>query len=343
MSEPPVIEAKAADVDLQRRRRRRATVIGGLAGALILILGLTGTSPYWAPPLARVLPWGRPADDSNRQVLAEQLATVESEIKALRDAQGADAQLAVRLDALEKQIQQAQRSAPDGSQTADAVKRLDETTQRLQAAIDGDAERIAALQARLTRSGDNPERMLFLALSQLATAVATSRPFPAELKAAETLAPHDLAAKLLTLEPLAVTGIPSTAALAARFDAAAAPAMLMATPSPAAEAGWTERLWAKLSSLVIVRRVGVGATPPDPTVAAVDAARAELAQGDLTGAVGAIERAPAPARDAARDWLTVAHRRLDAEATIAAALQEVAPALAASSKAPAVKPATQTP
>lgn len=339
MSEPPVIDA--ADANVRRRRRRRVAVIAGLVLALALVLGLTGTSPYWAPPLAHVLPWGTPADDTTRQIFANQLASVESEVQALRDAQSANTQIFVRLDALEKQVQQA---APgNASQFAGAVKRLDAATQQLQSAVDGNAARIAALQDRLAHTSDNPERMLFLALSQLSAAVATSRPFPNELKAAETLAPHDIGAKLLTLEPQAATGIPSTAALAARFDAATAPAMLLATPAVPANEGWTKHFWAKLASLVVVRRVGDSTTPPDPTIAAVDAARNELAQGDLAGAVGAVEAAPAPARGAAESWLAAAHQRLDAEAVIAAALQQIVPALAASANAPAAKPASQTP
>ncbi|HEV2162583.1 MAG TPA: hypothetical protein VGR52_10180 [Stellaceae bacterium] len=332
MNEPPVIDA--ADINLPRRRRRRAVVIAGLVVALALVLGLTGTSPYWAPELAHVLPWGTPVDNTANQIFANQLATVESEVQALRDAQSANAQIFVRLDALEKQVRQA---SPDISQFTDTVKRLDAATQQLQSAVDGNAARIAALQDRLAHTSDNPERMLFLALSQLSAALATSRPFPDELKAAETLAPHDLGVKLLALEPQAATGIPSTAALAARFNAATAPAMLLATPAAPANEGWTKRFWAKLASLVVVRRVGDSTTPPDPTIAAVDAARAELAQGDLAGAVGTIEAAPA--RGAAESWLAAAHQRLDAEAVVSAALRQVVPALAA---APA-KPASQTP
>ncbi|MGH6974329.1 MAG: COG4223 family protein [Stellaceae bacterium] len=334
MSEPPVIDA--ADINVRRRRRRRVVVIVGLVVALALVLGLTGTSPYWAPSLAQILPWGKPADNTAHQIFANQLASVESEVQALRDAQSANAQIFVRLDALEKQVKQA---SPDTGQFADTVKRLDAATQQLQSAVDGNAARIAALQDRLAHTSDNPERMLFLALSQLSAAVATSRPFPDELKAAETLAPHDIGVKLLTLEPQAATGIPSTAALAARFNAATAPAILLATPVASPNEGWTKRFWAKLASLVVVRRVGDNTTPPDPTIAAVDAARAELAQGDLAGAVGAVEAAPAPARGAAESWLAVAHQRLDAEAVVAAALRQVVPALAA---APA-KPASQTP
>jgi hypothetical protein len=341
MSEPPVIEAPAApDPQAQRRKRRRIAVIAGLSGALALVLGLTGTSPFWAPSLARVLPWGTPPNSTARDVFASQLASVETEIKALRDAQSADSQIFVRLDALEKQVHQA---APNVSQFADAVKRLDSATQQLQSAVSGNTERIGALQAHLARSGNNPDRMLYLALSQLSAAVATSRPFPSELKAAETLAPHALAAKLLTLEPLAPTGIPSTAALAARFNGATAPAMLLALPAEPVNESWTKRFWAKLSSLVVVRRVGNGTTPPDPTIAAVDAARSELAQGDLAGAVSSVESAPVSARKAAQDWLKVAHRRLDAETTIAAAMQDVVPALAAASSTPGAKSAPQTP
>ena len=338
MNEPPVIEA--TDATVQRRRRRRAAVIAGLVLALVLVLGLTGTSPYWAPPLAPLLPWSKPADDTAHQVFANQLASVESEVQALRDAQSANAQIFVRLDALEKQVKQGR---PDTDQFADAIKQLGDATQQLQSAVSGNSERIAALQARLAHASDNPERMLFLALSQLSAAVATSRPFPNELKAAETLAPHDLGVKLLALEPQAATGIPSTAALAARFNASTAPAMLLATPAVPANEGWTKRFWAKLASLVVVRRVGDATTPPDPTIAAVDAARNELAQGDLAGAVGAIEAAPAPTRSAAQSWLAIAHRRLDAETAIAAALQEVVPALASSANAAPAKPGSTTP
>jgi hypothetical protein len=339
MNEPPVIEA-SADLNAQRRKRRRVAVMAVLGAALALVLGLTGTSPYWAPALARVLPWGNPPDTAARAIFANQLASVETEIKALRDAQSANGQLAVRMDALDKQVHQA---APDVSQFADSIKQLDDATQQLKTAVNSNAQQIADLQAQLTHAGNSPNQMLYLALSQLAAAVATSRPFPDELKAAETLAPRALTAKLLTLEPLAPTGIPSTAALAARFNAVTAPAMLLATPAEPANESWTQRFWDKLAGLVVVHRVGSGTTPPDPLIAAVDAARNELAQGDLAGAVSAIEKAPTPARQAAQPWLKIAHQRLDAEATITAAMRAVTPALAASGGTPGAKPAPQTP
>ncbi|MGH6995058.1 MAG: hypothetical protein ACREES_05135, partial [Stellaceae bacterium] len=147
MSEPPVIDA--ADINVRRRRRRRVVVIAGLVVALALVLGLTGTSPYWAPSLAQILPWGKPADNTAHQIFANQLASVESEVQALRDAQSANAQIFVRLDALEKQVKQA---SPDTGQFADTVKRLDAATQQLQSAVDGNAARIAALQDRLAQT-----------------------------------------------------------------------------------------------------------------------------------------------------------------------------------------------
>lgn len=340
MSETPIIDTAAEDSNAQRRKRRRAVVIGGLSLAFVLTLALTGTSPFWAPPLAQVLPWGQKPNNAMWQALADHLATVESEVKSLRDAQSANAQIVVRLNALEKRFRQ---TSPDVGQFAADLQQLNQTMQSVQSTTADNAQRIATLQSRLARSGDNPDRLLFLALGQLSVAAATSRTFVGELKAAEALAPSEIKTRLLTLDPVAVTGIPSTAVLAARFDAEVGPAMLRATPLPAVNESWTKRFWAKLKSLVVIHRVGRDGTPPDATVAAIDSARGDLAQDDLAGAVSAVEAAPAPAHAAAQSWLKTAHQRLDAEATIAAAMQDVTTALAAPAATSSAKPVSPSP
>jgi hypothetical protein len=319
MSEPPVLDHDAEQARMKLRKARRFGVIAWLAGALLLTLALLATSPSWAPGLAEILPWGKPPSygTAGMAALQRRLDSDEAKLQTLAAAPPQDAQLASRLDALQKEIDAANAAL-------DTLKRFDP------AMLQGMNERLDRLERRASQPSDTPDRMLFLSLAQLAAAVETSRPFTAELKSSEALAiaRPEIAQKLVSLEPLAASGIPGVATLAGQFSDQVAPALLRQAPAPAANAGWTQRFWDRLKSLVVIRRVGEGPTPEDPVAAAAQRAQADLAKGDLAGAVKAVEALPEPARAPAKDWLALAHQRLDAEAVLASAIQAATSALA---------------
>jgi hypothetical protein len=173
-----------------------------------------------------------------------------------------------------------------------------------------------------------------MSLGGLAAAIGTSRPYAGELEASEALASGkpDILAPLKTLESSAAAGIPGAAVLARQFSQNVAPALMRgAAESTAPGESWWRRILARLQSLVVIRRTDqAGAASADPVAAAAATAEAALDQGDIAGAVGAVEGLPAENAAPAQAWLALAKQRLAAEAA-------VAQAIAAASQATGVK------
>jgi hypothetical protein len=100
--------------------------------------------------------------------------------------------------------------------------------------------------------------------------------------------------------------VPSLAQLSQRLDAVAEAA---APPPPGEEPkGWLGAAGQNLTGLVQVAPSDRASTTP--AGAAVEAARAALAAGDVTAAKAAIEPLAANGNEAARDWIAAADRRL---------------------------------
>jgi hypothetical protein len=101
--------------------------------------------------------------------------------------------------------------------------------------------------------------------------------------------------------------------LAARFDGVAE-AIVRAERVPPG-AGWWERLWARISSLVTVRRSGADAEGPSADAVAARA-EAKVKTGDLAGAVAELDALTGAPAEAARPWLDQAKARLAADAAL---------------------------
>ena len=292
---------------IARKKRRRFAVMSWLASALLLVLALVATSPYWAPSLSSVLPWGMPGGAGNPA-------------------------LGGRLDAIEQKLSQLANQPNEAGATPDLTA-VQSKLQDQAAAQDKLDQRLGALEARVANLSDDPQRLLLISLGQLSAAIETSRPYAGELGSAEALASKrpDILAQLKTLDAAASVGIPGAAVLARQFSQDVAPAMLRAgADSNAAADSWWQRVLARLRSLVVIRRTDAdGQQSADPVVAAVSTAEAALDQGDVAGAVGTIEALPADTRTPAQPWLVLAHKRLDAEATVAQAIEATSQALAA--------------
>jgi hypothetical protein len=292
---------------IARKKRRRFAVMSWLASALLLVLALVATSPYWAPSLSSVLPWGMPGGAGNPA-------------------------LGGRLDAIEQKLSQLANQPNEAGATPDLTA-IQSKLQDQAAAQDKLDQRLGALEARVANLSDDPQRLLLISLGQLSAAIETSRPYAGELGSAEALASKrpDILAQLKTLDAASAVGIPGAAVLARQFSQDVAPAMLRAgADSNAAADSWWQRVLARLRSLVVIRRTDAdGQQSADPVVAAVSTAEAALDQGDVAGAVSTVETLPADTRTPAQPWLVLAHKRLDAEATVAQAIEATSQALAA--------------
>jgi hypothetical protein len=359
-------------------RRRRSAAALWLVGLLILVIGGVASSPYWAPAVGRLLPWGKGPAATDYDALAARIAALEErpappaiDVDAIRSAQAAMggrvaaletaistlrrdqeqasatkaavAQLALRIDKIETQA--ASRSA---TEAADIDKIQQELAQRGAAARDF-ADRLAAFEQRLQAqsNADRTGAVQLLALLQMREAIEAARPFPAEYAAFKPLAARDpeLAAAAEPLAEAARDGVASRAVLRQRL--ADLGGTIATAKAPATKPKWWAQALDRLRRLVTIRRIDGGAkTGPQ---AAVEAAQAALAQGDLAAAVAALEKLTGENAAAAQPWLRMARQRLAAE-TAMTHLQELlterlgsAPAAPPAATAPATAPRAAPP
>ncbi|BCW87216.1 hypothetical protein sos41_03430 [Alphaproteobacteria bacterium SO-S41] len=243
------------------------------------VAGLAAAPPPAAPPPVAPVPAPVPSVDT--AALADLVARV--------DALGSElAAVTQRLAALET-------ATP--AQAQEIVTALDRRISELENADPGRAGRNAALALTVSRLGE---------------AVASGRPFTAELAALKQVAPATL--DLTPFEAASATGMPTVQRLAAQLEAL----------DPAIRAGmdedrggdWLDRLWRGLGGLVTVRTTGepAGDTPEDR----LDRARLRLAEGDLRAAAGELDWLWGQARVAAQGWIDLAKTRIALDDALAA-------------------------
>jgi len=312
MSDPATIDH---DPDrTARKKRRRFAAITWLVTSLILVLALVAASPYWAAPISSILPWNA-GGAANNAALGGRLDAIEQRLNDL-SGQAAIPAAAPDLTAVEDKLRD----------QAAALDRLQDNAQKLD-------QRLSALEARISHLSDDPQRLLLMSLGGLAAAIGTSRPYAGELGAAEALAAGkpDILAQLKTLESGAGQGIPGAAVLARQFSQNVAPALMRSeAESTAPGESWWRRILVRLESLVVIRRTDrAGAASADPVAAAAATAEAALDQGDIAGAVAAVEALPAENAAPAQSWLALAKQRLAAEAAVAQAIQAASQAMGA--------------
>lgn len=316
--------------------------------ALVALVLVVATSPYWAPPIASVLPWGStpekepPAIDT--AALDAKLNALDARIAALTQAQQRTSSLEPRVAQLEQRAAQApnpqnaqqtqaltalgermgaleQRittlAAQSSRTSTDATKALQDQVQALAQKLDQQSQLLATLQSQKT-SGDRTDAALLVTVSQLRAVLATSRPYAAELQAAEALAKDqpDLLKQLQALDARADRGIPDIGSLTERFSSVAEE--VDRVPVPPSAAGWRERLVAGAKRFFHVRQVPEGgqgdAGDPEAILAA---AETSLTRSDLAGAVVSLRRLQGAAADTAKPWLDDAQARLDADQALA--------------------------
>jgi hypothetical protein len=176
---------------------------------------------------------------------------------------------------------------------------------------------VADLDARVRRLEDGESRALdaaaeALAAAGLSDAAAEPRPFADTLSAFQRILPAS--AGTAALRALALQGAPTRAELAADLSRTAARVAVEAR-APAKNAMILDQIAYALSRIVSIRRLDP--TGPGPDAVIVRAQR--LAdQGDLPGAVGALDAGLSPpARAALQGWREQALRRIAIDEAIA--------------------------
>jgi hypothetical protein len=267
--------------------------------------------------------------------LADRLAGLEGEVKALADTIGA---LGHRTDEAAAAAREA-RARADATATALAA-----LTQKVAGAapverseVDAKFEALANRVAGLERSektvaselakrsaAESGARAVRLALAATAlnSAVERGAPFAAELATAKALVSDPKA--LAPLEPFAAAGVPTAAALVHAL-VELAPALRQSAPAPSQ--GFLQRLQANAGSLVRIR--------PQEEVAGNDSAaiitriEVKAAHADLPGALAELAQLPPAERAPAEPWIKQAQAR---GAAVEASRRLAADALAGLSK-----------
>jgi hypothetical protein len=180
------------------------------------------------------------------------------------------------------------------------------------------SENVAQLEGRVAVLETGQQRALdaagaALAAATLADAARTARPFAEELAGLERVLP--LSPDLRALARLAQVGAPTRAGLADEFETLAA-RTVVAAHDPGRNADFLARLRHALSSIVSIRQVGTtqGATPD----AVLARAQKLLNEGDIEGALGALESLPPSAQTVLAPWRAAAERRVEIDRHIAA-------------------------
>ncbi len=294
-----------------RRAGRMATVL--LVG--VLVVGAVAATPYWAPPVMQMLPWGTltppaaapvPAPPlvatpaAHDEALAARVAALEAAlVKNDQNAAAAGQAVAQRLAALEA------KPGPD-------LTPLQKQLTALAASVTDLTQKIATLD-KAAQAAPADGTALALLLLQIREAVDIGRPFAAEYQALIALsrAHPDIAAAAAPLAEPAESGVASRGVLAARLHQLAPQIAEAAAP---ATSTWRSRLVARLRSLVTIRRIdGAGQSPAE---AAVSNAERALAGGDLNAAVDALSGLGGINLAAAQPWLGMARQRLAVEAAL---------------------------
>jgi hypothetical protein len=188
--------------------------------------------------------------------------------------------------------------------------------------------RVATLEA--DQKGVLDAAAAAIAASALADVAQTSAPFGDELAALERALP--MSPDLRALTRLAQTGAPTRAGLAADFEALAGKAATAAR-DPGEDADLLARVQYALSSIVSIRRVGTTrGSSPDAKLAL---AQRLLDEGDVEGAVRALDVLPDSARAVLNPWVIAAERRIEVDRHVAALRAEALAGLARASRAPA--------
>lgn len=309
----PITTARAELVEATppaRAAGRMATV--ALVG--VLVIGAVAATPYWAPPVMQMLPWGSPvtppaaapapppvaAPAAHDKALAARVAALEA-AQAKSDQTAATGQaVAQRLSALEA------KPGPD-------LTPLQTQLTALAASVTDLTQKIAALD-KAAQAAPADGTALALVLLQIREAVDIGRPFDAEYQALIVLArAHpDIAAAAAPLAEPAKSGVASRAVLAVRLHQLAPQIAEAAAPAPSST--WRAQIVARLRSLVTIRRIdGAGQSPAE---AAVSNAERALAGGDLSAAVDALSGLGGANLEAALPWLGMARQRLAVETAL---------------------------
>jgi hypothetical protein len=178
-------------------------------------------------------------------------------------------------------------------------------------------ERLAAAEAKVASLGNaqpmagGEAAVRAIAITALRRASEGNAPFATEVDMAASLGLA--AADIAELRPLAATGVPTTATIAASFPATA-DAILSASSAGDPNAGFLDRVVSGLGSLVSIRPAGpIAGTDPSAIVSRMEAA---VEAGDLATALAERDGLPDAGKQASAEWASEASARVTVDTLV---------------------------
>ena len=216
----------------------------------------------------------------------------------------------------------AQRAAGIASALPDRLVALDKKV----ADLAGLPARLTALDQRI-QLASQPSRMIAwpVALGVLRTAVDEGRPYRAQLDAAVALAGPGYE-RLRAIDGTADAGLPTLRTVQLRFESVSSE-LLSALPRPTEDGSSVLDRFAR-NAESLVRFKPTAPTGGNTPGAVVGRAQAQLARGDLAGAITTVNELPPDLVKIATPWLQLAKARLDADRLLAELTAEGLAALA---------------
>lgn len=330
---------RGADKDRGSSGGRGALVTIG--AILLILLALYGSLPWWRdalPPQAQgfadaILPQAR-TDTALRDEVADlrdALGALRTSVQSLEDrVQRAEEQATAQqpagdaasqedLAALRQQVEQLAQAGPseEVQALANRVQELSNEAASASAVL-ALSERVNQVEAQARDDAARRERTLafLMATLQLREAVASGRPFDAELRAMRATAPQDVdvAAATQGFAEQADSGVAPLEVLRQRL-AAQSDDIIRAAARPTEGDGWLNRTMDRALSVVSVSRTD-GQAVGDGTAAVVARAEERLAAGNLAAAVGEMQALEGGPAEVAAPWLRDARARLAADAAV---------------------------
>ena len=350
-AQPGGVQADAAPPPRRLKREADFTTVAIWAVGVVAVLAGAGyaTRPFWTPYVEAALSplLGEVPPPSG------QVPPPAADDQAIAALEAERTRFSARLNDLMRQVETLERSLADvrkmvaatNRPPADANQSLERLSQRLAdlertgSGREGLLRRLAKLEESVPGDRGEPApaadaapkgepvskepadamakaRATMEAVQRLRQVVGDSAPYAGELSALKDLAgtDADMSEAMAGLEPYQATGIPTLAALRARFDDVAG-AMAAADRMRDGD-DWTDRVLNRLASLVRVRRTGASAA--EGTVdGAIAAAEDALRGGDLKAALEALDGLGGAAAEAAAEWVAGARARVTAERALA--------------------------
>lgn len=251
-------------------------------------------------------------------------------VENAKQALGQTSGLAGEISAIKQSIAEVQKNASAGTGAVDTSAidariaaletQLSASAQKAEhadGAAAGAAERLNALEARVSDTSGQTNMALALAATGLKAALDRGGPFAAELDTYAAVAPAS--GDVESLRVAAAKGVPTVSVLASQFGDIA-PKIIATTRDVDTNAGILDRLWASAEGLVESRPVGM--VEGEGVEAITARIEAQLKAGDLSAAIAEWEKLPENAKAVSADFASTMKARQKADDIVSKALSD---------------------